>query len=82
MTRILNRPADVTTGQGGVPIAFRSGRSRHRVESVLDRWVETGRWWEQETEQVTFRVATEDGGIYELTWRSEPKQWVLYRAYD
>ncbi len=82
MTRIINRPADVSMGPGGAPVAFRFERTRHQVRMVLDSWCEAGRWWEQETEQHTYRVATRDGGIFELTFTPAKKQWHLYKAYD
>jgi len=82
MTRIINRPADVVMGPGGVPVAFRWPGGRHRVTDVLDCWLEAGRWWEQEGEKTTYRVATNGGGIYELTWDPAAKKWHLYKAYD
>lgn len=69
-------------GPGGVPVWFRLGRNRHRVLEVLDSWQERGRWWEQETERITYRVSTEGGGIFELTWDPAAKRWQLYKAYD
>lgn len=82
MTRIINRPAEVTMGPGGAPVSFRFERARHLIRAVLDSWSETGRWWEQETELHTYRVATQDGGIFELTWSSARRRWHLYKSYD
>lgn len=82
MTRLINRPVDMTTGPGGLPVAFRFAGGRERVREVLDTWVESGRWWEQEPEQVSYRVATQNGGIFELTFIPREKRWVLYKAYD
>lgn len=83
MTRIVNRPAEVTMGPGGEPLDFRlKGFARQRVRTVLDCWSEAGRWWEQEDEQITYRVSTEPGGIYELTWTPALKRWTLYKSYD
>jgi hypothetical protein len=82
MTRIIDRPAEVTMGPGGVPVSFRFAGERFRVEAVLDCWVERGRWWEQENEVITYRVATRGGGVYELTWDPTLKRWYLYKAYD
>lgn len=82
MTRIINRQADVTMGPGSTPVSFKWAGGRYRVKAVLDRWLEAGRWWEQETEKVTWRVATHEGGIFELTWDPAAKQWHLYKAYD
>ncbi len=82
MTRIINRPVDVTVGPGGVPLSFRFGAVRHPVQEVLDCWREVGRWWEQEPERETYRVLTAEGGIYELTWEPVRRRWYLYKSYD
>jgi hypothetical protein len=82
VTRIINRPVDVTMGPGGVPVSFRFAHGRYRVREILDCWLEAGRWWEQEGEQQTYRVATGDGGIFELSRDVRQKRWILYKAYD
>lgn len=83
MTRIINRPVEVTVGPGGVPVAFRlSGFTWQQIREVLDTWVEAGRWWEQEGERSTYRVCTVGGGIFELNWDPLKKRWCLYKAYD
>lgn len=82
MARIINRPADVTMGPGGHPVSFRFAGGRERVREVLDTWAESGRWWEQEPEQLAYRVATQNGGIFELTFIPRERRWLLYKAYD
>lgn len=83
MTRLINRPVDVTTGPGGVPVSFRLPGTRWKpVKEVLDHWLETGRWWERETEKATYRVLTADRGIFELTYDPTGRSWSLYKAYD
>lgn len=82
MARIMNKPADVVTGPGGRPVAFRWSGGRYRVREVLDYWLEAGRWWEQESEKATWRVVTVEGGVFELTFEAVGKQWLLYKAYD
>lgn len=83
MARIINRTADVSMGPGGAPVSFRWGGGRwQRVREVLDCWVESGRWWELESEKTTYRVATATGGIHELTWDPAAKRWCLYKSYD
>jgi hypothetical protein len=82
MTKFINRPVDVAMGPGGVPVSFRFAGGRERVRAVLDVWLETGRWWEKERERATYRVATANGGIFELTWDPFEKQWSLYKCYD
>lgn len=82
MARLINRPVDVVVGPKGVPHSFRSGGIQHQVREVLESWLETGRWWEQESEVATYRVSTTTGGIYELIWVPRQKLWYLYKAYD
>ncbi|HYF79727.1 MAG TPA: DUF6504 family protein [Symbiobacteriaceae bacterium] len=82
MARILNKPADVATGPGGRPVAFRWSGGRYRVREVLDYWLVAGRWWEQENEKATWRVATIEGGVFELEQNLSTRNWVLYKSYD
>lgn len=82
MARLINRPADVTMGPGGRPVSFRFNGGRELVREILDSWAETGRWWEQEPEQIAYRVATRNGGIFELTFIPSERRWLLYKAYD
>ena len=35
MTRIINRPVDVTTGPAGLPVSFRFAGGRERVREAL-----------------------------------------------
>ncbi len=82
MSRIINQPVDVATDPDGRPAAFRFAGMRERVRAVLDAWVETGRWWEQESELIAYRVATESGGLFELNFIPRERRWMLYKAYD
>jgi hypothetical protein len=82
VARIINKPADVVTGPGGRPVAFKWTGGRYRVTEVLDFWREAGRWWEQEPETETWRVRSSTGGIFELTHVPSTRQWKLYKAYD
>jgi hypothetical protein len=82
VSRILNRPVEVTAGPDGQPVAFRFAGGRERVCAVLDSWMETGRWWEQEPELIAYRVATESGGVFELNFIPQERRWLLYKAYD
>ncbi len=82
MARLINREVSVTMGPGGQPRSFQFAGGRERVREVLDTWVETGRWWEQEPEQVAYRVATHTGGVFELTFIPRERRWMLYKAYD
>lgn len=65
------------------PASFRwKGQVLHVVE-ILDCFLVTGRWWEQEPEQVFWRIRVRGGGIYELTHAQDKQgQWRLYRYWD
>lgn len=51
------------------PVAIRRGGRWVRVEEVLDRWVEAGRWWIGEEERVCFRVLLPGGTVLHLCHR-------------
>lgn len=82
MARIMNKPIDVTMGPGGKPVAFAWSGGRYRVREVLDHWLEAGRWWEQEPEKASWRVATIEGGVFELSSDVSGRKWHLYKVYD
>jgi hypothetical protein len=48
---------------------------------VLERWRETGRWWEGEAPKLFFRVET-TGGLWEIYFDTARQTWHLYRVYD
>lgn len=84
MSRVVNKviPAPALDAQRR-PLIFRwAGQVLHIVE-IVDRFVVTGRWWEQEPEQVWWRVRTRDGGVFELTYDQDQQgKWRLYRIWD
>lgn len=52
------------------------------VRTVLERWKDTGRWWEGESVKLFFRVETADGGFWEIYLDTGTQMWHLYRVYD
>ncbi len=66
----------------GAPVAIRYGGYVLAVEKILERWRDTGCWWEGESEKAFFRVLCQDGGIREIYCDLTLKQWFLYRIYD
>lgn len=85
MSRIVDRHISVELNPDHTPRVFRY-RTLHRVKEILDRWVEAGEWWDGDGEKEVFRVATDDGGIFELS-REVGKglavdEWRLYKIYD
>lgn len=86
MSRLIDQPIQVTAvlGRDGLtPSSFVWRGARYRVVEVLDSWMETGRWWEQEASCTAFRVQTEGGGVFELVrLHQEPPEWRLMRIWD
>lgn len=80
MPRIIDEPIGVTV-LSGRPVAF-IFRGNHRIKEILDRWVEIGEWWNQESEKVSYRVATDRGGVFEIYYVIVQRQWMLYKVYD
>lgn len=68
--------------RAGVPVIIRCGSHVLQVEKVLERWRDTGCWWEGESEKAFFRVLCQDGGIREIYCDLLSRQWFLYRIYD
>ncbi len=81
MSRLVNRPVPVAERRDGAPLAF-SFRGRHRVARVLEAWREAGEWWEGHGERQVYRVETEGGGVFELLFDLERRDWTLTRNYD
>lgn len=64
------------------PVAMRCDECSLAVEKILERWRDTGCWWEGESEKAFFRVLCQDGGIREIYCDLTSQQWFLYRVYD
>lgn len=84
MSRIVNRPIPAPTlDSQRRPLIFRWAGQVIHVAEVLDQFITAGRWWEQEPEQVWWRVKARDGGVFELTHGQDQQgQWRLYRILD
>lgn len=66
------------------PVALVWRGRRRVVAEVLDEWRQLGPLGEQDPSEERFvhRVLTEDGGVYEIDYRTPARQWCLYRVYD
>ena len=80
MLRIIDKPVEVTV-LSGRPVAFTFGRN-HRIKEILDRWIEIGEWWNQDSDMITYRVATDRGGVFEIYYVPRKHRWMLYKVYD
>lgn len=67
---------------GGRPL--RVGREGKWVEvvAVLDRWHDTGCWWEGESPKLFFRLQLKGERVWEVFLDLEEQAWRLYKIYD
>lgn len=88
MSRRINRPITVTLVPdpewGLRPGQIVEQGARYRVVQVVDRWQETGTWWEQANpfaqENIMWRVLDRRHGLFELAQRGQ--EWRLMRVED
>ena len=81
MTRLVRRPIQVDRREKGLPLGFQDGKVHHRVQMVLDQWIEVGEWWNGEGRKQVWRVWTNQGGLFDLEC-SKDEQWFIYRIWD
>lgn len=67
---------------GNVPRSFSWRGKTYMIESIIERWKDTGRWWQDETPKYFFRVKTADGGLWEIYLDTGSRLWFLYKIYD
>jgi hypothetical protein len=78
----LGKAIEVELGEGEAPspVAFRLGKTEHRVAEVLQRWEEQGSGQQipghqrhGQVERVHYRVRTSEGAVYELyvDWQAD-----------
>lgn len=77
-----NRPLTVSCREGGEPEEIGDAGQGWRVEELLERWQDTGRWWEGESEKAFFRLLLEGGGVMEVFRDLHSGAWYLYKSYD
>lgn len=80
MSRIVQRPIAITQFVEGEPQTFKDCEDAHRIVSVIDRWIEVGRWWEGEGERRMMCVQTDLNGLFELEW--DGRSWFIYKVWD
>lgn len=50
------------------------------VQTILEHWQDTGRWWAGEPEKTFYRLVCQDGSIHEIFF--DQQNWYLYKTYD
>lgn len=78
----MPRRIRVSSEDGISPGAFWWRGERYAVAAVLERWRDTGRWWEGEAPKLFFRLQTPEGGLWEIYLDTRDKTWYLYKVYD
>ncbi len=68
--------------ENGLPRCFQWRGQRYQVQAVLERWKDSGRWWEGEAPKLFFRVRTDGGGLWEICRDTVHRKWYLYKIYD
>jgi len=68
--------------KGGRPRSFRWRGRRYAIRTILERWKDTGRWWEGERTKVFLRIGGEHGALWEIYFDTAGSAWYLYRIYD
>lgn len=82
MSRLICSPAKVCCNITGQPIEIWFQQTSARVEKILDCWMDTGCWWEGESEKVFYRLCCDEGRVYEVYQDLVSRQWAIYKAYD
>ena len=79
---VRNRPIKVLTAKDGVPRKVAYQGKLLVIASVLDRWRDTGMWWEGESEKEFWRLFFQDGRVWEIYQDRVSTEWFLYKIYD
>ncbi|MCL6595424.1 MAG: hypothetical protein K6V73_04340 [Firmicutes bacterium] len=67
MPRLVDLPVRRLPPSGGRPGALLVGRRRMMVRRLLERWRESGEWWEGEGEREVERLLLADGAVVEIS---------------
>ena len=68
--------------KGGRPCSFRWRGRHYPIRTILERWKDTGRWWEGEGTKVFLRAGGVHGALWEIYFDTARSAWYLYRVYD
>lgn len=88
MPRLIDQPITPTLVKDAFygemrPASFAWRGSRYRVVAILDRWSETGQWWNLQPPMTVWRVQLHDQGVMELaSVHKQPPEWRLLVIFD
>lgn len=82
MSRFIYRTIKVGCTREGTPGQIYIHNVYWTVEQILDRWADTGCWWESESEKIFYRLCCNKGKVYEVFQDLSSREWFLYKSYD
>jgi hypothetical protein len=82
VSRLVKGSLMVEVDGVGRPCRVQRGNRWLQVVEVLDRWYDTGCWWEGETPKLFFRLQLEGSRIWEVYQNQSSHSWHLYKIYD
>jgi hypothetical protein len=82
MARLCEMPVEVLRGPKGEPRGLRLGHRFLRVARRLERWRESGAWWEGEEEREVERLLLESGAVVEVSGPPHGHRWHLDTWWD
>lgn len=82
MSKLVNEVLEQVFMQGENPIGIIDQGKELRVALILDRWYDTGCWWEGESSKLFFRLQLEEKKVWEIYQDLTDRCWHLYKIYD
>lgn len=82
MVKLIHRHITVKYDSEGIPVYLYLPDNQSGIKEVIERWVDTGCWWEKESEKLFFRLYCENGSIVEIYQDLGNGTWFLYKIYD
>jgi hypothetical protein len=79
MSRLVRRPVQVTT-KDEFPDTIIDGDRQYMVSAIIDWWIESGTWWEDEPPRTLYRIQTTEYFVFDLEFSGG--KWSIYRVWD
>jgi len=79
VSKVIDQPVLMVV-EDGKPKRFFWIKKWVNVKDVVDKWSESGRWWDEEREKTFYRVLGGEGGVYEIYF--DNRHWKLYKVFD
>ncbi|MGI5920510.1 MAG: hypothetical protein ACOX6I_02110 [Syntrophomonadaceae bacterium] len=82
MSKLVTMPLQVYQDRKGNPEKIISKERLIKITQIMECWHDTGCWWEGESEKVFYRIACQDGSVWEIFNNLFSGKWFLYKVYD